>query len=366
MEHRQPHRHDTILSLTGIRGAAAVLVLAHHLPIAQSFGITGMMPVITNGNYGVELFFLLSGFILTLAHHRDFSRLAVNAIGRFYLARALRVYPLHLVILAMIAIMIAMLPEYVAWVRTIPGFGDAYSLQGFIQTATLTNRIGLPFFSGEWNGPSWSLSAEMVGYAAFPAIVVLAGKIDNKINCMIGVVTLLLLYTMVRYHSDVGVLRMILTFPAGVLLGRMFLIREPGSGSADVIAFLGLAGFLVALSFARLAPLSVFGSAALIYGLALSTGRAAAIFKTQAMVYLGRISFSLYLSHHFVFMLVTWWIWDGAAPTAHPLPSLLAMSGGAIMIAHILYRLIEKPSHGFGRTVSDRLFSNRALNVAQA
>jgi peptidoglycan/LPS O-acetylase OafA/YrhL len=62
MEHRQPQRHDTILSLTGIRGAAAMLVLAHHLPIAQSFGIKGTMPVITNGNYGVELFFLLSGF----------------------------------------------------------------------------------------------------------------------------------------------------------------------------------------------------------------------------------------------------------------------------------------------------------------
>ncbi|MGR6331219.1 hypothetical protein ACU5AX_19330 [Sphingomonas sp. XXL09] len=46
-----------------------MLVLAHHLPIAQSFGITGAMPVITNGNYGVEMFFLLSGFILTLAHH---------------------------------------------------------------------------------------------------------------------------------------------------------------------------------------------------------------------------------------------------------------------------------------------------------
>lgn len=228
-----------------------------------------------------------------------------------------------------------MLPEYVAWVRTIPGFGDAYSLQGFIQTATLTNRIGLSF-SGEWNGPSWSLSAEMVGYAAFPVIVVFAGKIDNKISCLIGVVTLLL-YTKVRYHSDVGVLRMVLTFPAGVLLGRMFLIRGRSSVSIDVIAFLGLVGFLIALSFARLAPLSVFGSGALIYGLALSTGRVAAIFKTRAMVYLGRISFSLYLSHHFVFMLVTWWIWDGGAPTAYPLPSLLAMSGGAIVIAHILY-----------------------------
>ena len=53
-----------IPSLTGIRGVAALIVLLFHIPLDAVFNLNAGVVIIRNGYYGVDLFFILSGFIL--------------------------------------------------------------------------------------------------------------------------------------------------------------------------------------------------------------------------------------------------------------------------------------------------------------
>jgi peptidoglycan/LPS O-acetylase OafA/YrhL len=91
-----------IPSLTGLRDIAAVWVMLFHVSLlapligAAWLGRIGVFPV---GWVGVDLFFVLSGFILMWVHGAKFVRPSGGVIGRFAVARIVRVYPLSLGVL---------------------------------------------------------------------------------------------------------------------------------------------------------------------------------------------------------------------------------------------------------------------------
>jgi len=73
-------------SLTGVRGIAALWVVLFHLQqFAGEFGLEAVkgLPGLRSGWAGVDLFFVLSGFILMLVHERDFPRLSWTPVVRF-------------------------------------------------------------------------------------------------------------------------------------------------------------------------------------------------------------------------------------------------------------------------------------------
>src|SRR5271156_6454871 len=84
--------------LTGVRGLAALWVLFFHL---DAFVPIGEVPVISMGYVGVDVFFVLSGFILGHVHLDDFVDLSIGGIKRFLALRLSRVYPVHFTMLIM-------------------------------------------------------------------------------------------------------------------------------------------------------------------------------------------------------------------------------------------------------------------------
>ena len=105
-------------SLTGLRGAAAIWVLLYHVTtFAPRFGVSWIAgaPGLGFGWMGVDLFFVLSGFILMRVYAGDFLRPSVEATARFAKARLARVYPLSLAVLGLIVLVAWWDPSFVAW-----------------------------------------------------------------------------------------------------------------------------------------------------------------------------------------------------------------------------------------------------------
>jgi peptidoglycan/LPS O-acetylase OafA/YrhL len=94
-----------IKALTGLRIVAAMWVLMHHLSgeiLTLLPGLSFLAPVMGRGGMGVDLFFILSGFILSYQYgDRLGSRFSWQESLRFIRLRVARVYPVHFVTLHM-------------------------------------------------------------------------------------------------------------------------------------------------------------------------------------------------------------------------------------------------------------------------
>jgi len=149
---------NRIRSLDGLRGVAAIAVMLFHfnvffLPQAR---LSGILPLLNRGYLAVDLFFLLSGFVMTHVYGRSLASNWRAHWAPFALARFARIYPAFaLTTLAMLALVaIAKMP-----LASISFSGRSLALQPFLLQQW---HSGL-----SWNYPSWSISTEAEAYVFF-------------------------------------------------------------------------------------------------------------------------------------------------------------------------------------------------------
>jgi len=146
--------------LDGTRGLAILLVMGNHLPFGQH---RSLLP---GGFVGVDLFFALSGFLITTLLVQEFDRTGSIRLGRFYLRRALRLGP------ALIAMLIAIgLSGFLIYD---PGRAREIGFDALIALSYISNwyRIFSPNQLGLF-AHTWSLSVEEQFYLLWPLILVL-------------------------------------------------------------------------------------------------------------------------------------------------------------------------------------------------
>jgi peptidoglycan/LPS O-acetylase OafA/YrhL len=189
----EPAQRNVLATLHGVRGIAAIAVVAWHLAVLPW---SSFHPA--SGYLAVDLFFVLSGIVL--AHAYD-ARLATDmSAGRFMTSRLIRVYPLY--IIGLLLTSAALLLAFVVGAKTnwsIASFGIAFSFALFFSpTPPLHNNAIFPL-----NNPAWSLFFELVANVAF---AVLWRRFSAR--ALAGVITvsaLLLVGAAVRYGSlDLG------------------------------------------------------------------------------------------------------------------------------------------------------------------
>ncbi len=97
--HRERH-------LDVLRGIAILLVIGRHLPMAPPAGLVGFVARLWQniGWMGVDLFFVLSGFLISGVLLKDYQRSGSIAAGRFLLRRAFKIYPLYLLFVGFILV----------------------------------------------------------------------------------------------------------------------------------------------------------------------------------------------------------------------------------------------------------------------
>jgi exopolysaccharide production protein ExoZ len=128
--------------------AASLVVVSHVLSALPRHTLAGRPAIlggwVAPGSFGVEYFFLLSGFVMLLAHHRDFGQLA--AVPRFWWRRACRIYPVF-----WLALIIPCLMSSAHW-----GTGQALGILSLVSAHV-----------DDYLPPAWSLRYELAFYLMF-------------------------------------------------------------------------------------------------------------------------------------------------------------------------------------------------------
>src|SRR5690349_9502171 len=144
-----------IAPLTAIRGFAALWVVGHHLTAIWYPDSTGpMQTLFLTGYAAVDMFFVLSGFILATVYRG----LTASGTPLFFLRRLCRVYPLHLSIMAALALAAVAAPLFRG--------SSARPWAQFAWVSLMLQSYVLP--ESTWNPPSWSIGVELLCYALFP------------------------------------------------------------------------------------------------------------------------------------------------------------------------------------------------------
>lgn len=294
-------------ALTGIRGIAAWLVVLYHVRLS----LTGILPaaviqVLAKGYLAVDLFFILSGFVLWYNYAPRLRAGGLGEAGPFLWRRIARIWPLHVVILGL----------FVAFALALVATGRDASFYPFGELPLHVLLMQNWGFTPElrWNDPAWSISTEMAAYLVFP-LVVLAAKWERLPTVALLAVGLALagaipLYFWAYGHTSIGadishlgLWRCLLEFSLGNLLCLLWLRwrdRRHGAKIALAIAPATLsAGLALGLPETAFVPATFFAGL-----LALALGRGAIVRALGGPVlrYLGEISYSTYLAHTFLWL----------------------------------------------------------------
>lgn len=337
-------------NLTGLRGVAAVWVLGFHL--LGVFDLWGwnlglLRAPLEVGYLGVDLFFVLSGFVIAHAYAEKLSRKTPWMAWRQFMHRRLaRMYPVHLFV---ILVLIAGIVTSRAIGRDLAAGGD-YGLGNLLRHLTLS-QVWLPGGTPSWNGPSWSIHAEWFAYACFPFFAALLLRCRSRAKLLlVGAGGYLLLIGVVEVALggdydrtyDFGIFRCVIGFAAGTCLWRSWQL-----GSMKPLTVIKVARWwpavVVALLLVGASPGFLLPALALLVP-CLAAGRHRLGLASRPLQYLGKISYSLYMTHHVVLTQL------GARLPANNSQSWvdsIALFGLYLLIigliAHLTHRFIEEP-----------------------
>lgn len=285
--------------LESLRGLAALLVVLFHMP--QWYPPFHAFPIIRNGGFMVDFFFVLSGFVICRAYGDRLQ--SPRDVLRFQLLRLGRLYPVHLLFLfAFLGVEIA------RWmVSGADAAASGVAPFGFNSGAAFALQLGLlqawgdAAYWGTYNGPAWSISIEFYGYFIF-ALAALLGRTRR------GIVFLLLFLVGAAllaggWAGNPNISRFLAGFFAGVLVARGCAGRaEALPNWLPAVALLTFAVILWTKPNTLSSVLRVVGASALVIA-AIAMARDGAIrrlLRHRAFVAVGAWSYSIYMAHFLV------------------------------------------------------------------
>lgn len=295
----QTGKNGRILALDGMRGTFALCVAYLH-----AFGAK----TIPGGYLAVDFFFILSGFVVAYVYA---DRIAGRQIGfrDFAIARLARLYPLH------IFTMLLALAADLAFADIIQGNWQSLYYLNHIAYSTFSNLLLIQNIGFDprhaFNGVSWSISVELwVNLLLFALLLIRPAVAVSVIACFVCYAILFINVGNLRdfkdpaiYFLPAGLLRGIAGISLGFLVFRLTQLtisKKLRSGlsiltiaSMAAMAWLVLGVGMGATDF--LAP--IFGSIMIIGAIFAPNNLVSRIFSIKPLVYLGTISYSVYLLH---------------------------------------------------------------------
>ncbi|MDN5600526.1 MAG: acyltransferase [Brachybacterium sp.] len=340
--------------IQGLRAIAVLLVVLFHSGVETLSG----------GYVGVDVFFVISGFLITTHLLETLARDGRISFGAFYAKRARRILPA--------ALLVATLTLVAAWIWMSPLLMRSV-VGGAIATALYVPNFFFALEDTDYlaeTTPSvfqhyWSLGIEEQFYLVWPALLAvgfwLCRHRERRVMVLVAVVTAASLLACVAMMgiSQPWAFFSLPTRAWELGVGGLvaFLLRSGARWlrwrHTGLLAWAGLAGIgASALTFAEgtafpgwIAVLPVLATAAMIIGGAAPGNlHATALLSVRPMQFLGAISYSLYLVHWPLQVIP-----HAATFAAPPLPlaQSLALGAAAVPLAWLLHRFVERPVIGW-------------------
>lgn len=333
-----------LLLVQALRAVAVLLVAFYHtgsviFPERKYFDTRPFGHLTDMGHAGVDLFFVISGFVITLAHYRDIG--AAERAPHYLYKRLVRIYPTYIVAFAIM--LVSSIELHASSVDMSPG-------------NVVDNLLLVPdTWQHEILSVSWTLRFEVLFYALFLLCI-----LDRRlfVPIMVGLATLPIAgYCLAGFdnHSIVLLNAQLAQFAFGVFVGRLFAqrpLRQP-------VAIASLGAFLFAAAYGRGVALGTtagwdlvsvlllgLASSLVIYGLACAE-RSGRIAAPRWLVWLGGASYSIYLIH-LPALSVLAKVW-AAAGLRHVLPgkiTALLFVGVAAATGCLFHVAVERPLVG--------------------
>ncbi|KVM92296.1 acyltransferase family protein [Burkholderia stagnalis] len=363
----------TVTALEGLRGAAALFVVLYHTYLEAPW-----LSFARGGYLAVDLFFVLSGFVICSAYGRsldDGSRLRIFMIRRFG-----RLWPTHIATTVLSFLLVNCIVAGVALTGAgnvkpvIPSISELATLITMSQGLhTLDHLVGTKV--------AWSAGDEFYVYVLFGAICLWVRGIRRVVTFLaiaalgyaitiwaaMGPYECLTRPGCMSLTYDFGWARCLVGFFAGALIAefrdtRIFgALRTPIMQAAVFLITLALVISVDLLPGVALASPMVF--VLLIGSLSDGNGPVSSLFDLRPFQYLGRVSYSLYLGHGvFLPMLLLLRAAHAWQSQAVIVAVFMALSFG---LAHVLYLRVEAPYRARIYAWSDR-FRGNASSPASA
>jgi peptidoglycan/LPS O-acetylase OafA/YrhL len=336
---------DRVEQLDGLRGIFSVLVIAHHHNAFKESVFYNNFFVI-NSSLFVDFFFVLSGFVIAMNYVGRIG--SAKDFGVFLKKRFIRLFPL--LFYTEIVFIIASLIGESSPMKNVGQLGLRY--YAYTAFDTLTFMGSTPVF-GSWvsnNYPAWSISAEMVSYIVFGLVILFLPKIKYVSFAIIALLSGLFIISKGEYllAYDYGFVRGLLCFCLGIFT-NLILSRRTFNLSALEIPFLIvlIAAMYVVhhweLNLWKLFFPILFAAGIIIF--ASSKGIVTQILKSESFQYLGKISYSIYLNHAIILILVNVIIFRALKSPVNEgiiAISLVTSISLTILYSHFTYEFIEK------------------------
>jgi peptidoglycan/LPS O-acetylase OafA/YrhL len=307
-----------ILALDGLRGIAILLVVVCHFQSNLGISADGrawpLVAVAHAGWMGVDLFFVLSGFLITgiLVDARG----SDSYFSAFYARRALRILPVYYGFLFLIFVLLPLLHL---------GAGDNYMLarqhQAWYWLHTTNIMMAIDELPGRGPYPStlfWSLAVEEQFYFIWPAVVALCSPPTLRKVCIAGVIGCIVLRIVGGLVGVTGLALSVLPFTRGdtLFIGGLLAIeyRHGGLGRyknaakiaaiTSVVVLVGLIGIYGELDYndpamAMFGSIAIMalGASAVVIGISSTESRFARVLKSGFLRFFGRYSYAMYVVH---------------------------------------------------------------------
>jgi peptidoglycan/LPS O-acetylase OafA/YrhL len=366
-----------IAPLTGVRLVAAGWVVLFHIYLYNGDWLASAHPVVdavvgpivSQGDLGVDLFFLLSGFVL--AHNyleRLGERPSLRGAASFLWLRVARVWPLYMIAILGGGLLLSLRFQVWGSDPNVP-----LSWPRFLEQVVMVQQWSAPNVPNtSWTGPAWSISAEWLAYCCFPLIAFVVLRVHRRTGrgttlALAGAVLLpTLLWTSLAQTQAAPFMwlaRLASEFTCGVLLSAALTDEVPGLRRAASrlvpVALVATAVWLYAahgLDRDWLGPLVLAFFPLLVIGLAHGDGPVHRWLASPVMVLGGGVSFALYLVHVPLLKLFRDAVDHGALPVSDGdrLYGELVVAFVSLLIAYVLFRHVEEPVRHRLRTIGPR------------
>lgn len=363
-------RDGQLSALTGVRGYAALWVMIYHF--AGSSGISGNLSlgaIINSGPWAVEIFFVLSGFVLSYVYAPVFHHSDRGAYSSYLMLRLARIYPLHLAVF-IVYLCLFLLTQYFGMRINNPAnfsYADGLRHLFLLQAWGGGNPIS-------WNPVAWSVSAEWFAYLFIMPLTIMLGRHERPLM-FLGVCIVAWLASYIFYATgpdweylhlyEHALLRASTDFALGAALYYLWRDRPPGAQASDVLWICALAGILLLVYLPPIFCVLLLPLIGLmILGLAGSGKYANRVFSHRGSIFLGDISYSIYMIHP-LFLVGGNLVFDLAGrPQGFWVGVLffIVQCLLALLASSVTYNLIERPMR---RWVRARISLDRHQAVAE-